>query len=146
MHSILDTTSTSTNFEALFEAALAKFTKCTGTDLRNHPIATLIDTCTSPDAILAIFQEQSLAFHEFKNGDPLLIGRLEPIVDALHAISTNAALRNGASFVRSRPLRGFVVITHVYLRHFRLQILFFMELASSSPCVSLSHFPVPTSP
>jgi hypothetical protein len=112
MHTILNTTSTSTNFEALFEAALAKFTKCTGQDIRNHPIATLIDRCTSPDAILAIFQDQSQAFLEFRNGDLRLIGRLKPIVDGLHAISTNAALSTGANLVSS-PFRDFVVITDV---------------------------------
>jgi hypothetical protein len=52
MSSTLHTTSTSPNFEANFEAALAEFTKRTGQDLCDHPIATKIDRCTSPDAIL----------------------------------------------------------------------------------------------
>jgi hypothetical protein len=91
MSSTLNTTTTTSNFEALFEAALDKFTKRTGQDLRNHPIATRIERCSSPDAILAIFQEQSLAFHEFRNGDRRLIGWLEPIINGLHAISTNTA-------------------------------------------------------
>jgi hypothetical protein len=99
MSSILNTTSTSSNFQALFEVALAKYTKRTGQDLRNHPLANVIDRCDSPDAILAIFQEQSRAFDEFRNGDPKLAKWLGPAVNALHAISTNAALSAGASLV-----------------------------------------------
>ena len=109
MSSTRHTPSTSSNFEALFEAALAKFTKCTGQDLRNHPIATKIDRCRSPDTILAIFEEQSRAFDEFRNGDHRLTGRLKPIVDGLHAISTNATLSAGASLVSS-PFHVSVVI------------------------------------
>jgi hypothetical protein len=148
MHSILNTISTSTDFEALFEAALAKFTKCTGKDLRNHPIATLIDGCTSPDAILAIFQEQYLAFknsgtatlNRWDVSDPLWMGctpsrPMQPSVLAPVLVSPHSATSS-------------LLLTHfvVYLRHLPLRILFFLQLASSSPCVSLSHFPVPTSP
>jgi hypothetical protein len=105
MASTLHTTSTSSNFEVIFEAALAEFTKRTGQDLRNHPIATKIDRCTSPDAILALFQEQSRAFDEFRNGDHRLIGWLKPIVNCLHTISTNSAFRAGVSHV-SPPSPG----------------------------------------
>ncbi|KAN0111234.1 hypothetical protein V8E52_008714 [Russula decolorans] len=57
-----NTTSTSSNFEVLFNAALAKYTNQTGNDLRNHPLAIMIDSCDSPDSILDIFQEQARAF------------------------------------------------------------------------------------
>jgi len=87
------------DFNALFNAALAKYTKCTGKDLRNHPLAAAIDKCESPDAILAIFQEQSRAFDEFRNGDPKLIKWLAPVVNGLYAISICAVLSDGASFV-----------------------------------------------
>jgi hypothetical protein len=60
------TPSTSSNFEALFNATLAKYTKQTGNDLRNHPLASRIDSCDSPDSILDIFQEQARAFKEFR--------------------------------------------------------------------------------
>jgi hypothetical protein len=62
-------TSTLSNFEALFDAALDKYKKRTGQDLRNHPLAAIIDRCDSPNAILTIFQEQSRAFDEFRNGN-----------------------------------------------------------------------------
>jgi len=59
----------------------------------------MIDRCKSPDGILAIFQEQSMAFDQFRNGDPKLIKWLAPLVDRLHAISTSAVISAGASLV-----------------------------------------------
>ena len=99
MASTPNTTTSSSNFTALFDVALAKYTKRTGRDLRDHPFAYMIEWCESPDAILAIFQEQSMAFDQFRNGDPQLIKWLAPLVNGLHAISTNAVTSAGASLV-----------------------------------------------
>jgi fungal STAND N-terminal Goodbye domain len=89
----------SSDFETLFNAALAKYTKQTGKDLRNHPLADRIDGCDNPDSILDIFQEQSKAFEEFRNGDTKLLKWLRPVVNVLHALSTNAVLTDRASLV-----------------------------------------------
>jgi hypothetical protein len=94
-----NTIPTLSNFEALFDAALAMYTRRTGKDLRSHPLAVAIDRCQSPDEILAIFNEQSQAFDEFRNGDPKLNKWLIPIVNGLRAISTSAAISAGASLV-----------------------------------------------
>ena len=59
----------------------------------------MIDWCESPDEILGIFQEQSQAFDEFRNGDPKLIKWLAPLVNGLHAISTSALISAGSSLV-----------------------------------------------
>jgi len=99
MSSTADTNTTSSNFEALFDAALDKYTERTGKDLRNHPMAAIIDRCQSLDSILAAFQDQSIAFDKFRNGDPKLLTWLAPVVNGLHAISTNAVLSAGASLV-----------------------------------------------
>ena len=93
------------NFKSLFDTALAKYAKRTGLDLRNHPLAADIDRCESPDSILAIFQAQSQAFDEFRNGDPKLIKWLRPVVNGLHAISTNTVLNAGASLVSLHRFR-----------------------------------------
>ena len=94
-----NTTASSSNFTALFDVALAEYTKVTGKDLRDHPLAGMIDRCESPGAILAIFQEQTRAFDEFRNGDPKLIKWLAPLVNGLHTISTSAVTSAGASLV-----------------------------------------------
>ena len=92
-------TSSTGTFSTLFNAALEKYTKQTGKDLRNHPLASEIDGCDSPDSILHIFQEQARAFDEFKNGDAKLLRWLRPVVNVLHALSTNEAIRDSISHV-----------------------------------------------
>jgi hypothetical protein len=90
---------TSSNFEAFFNAALAEYAKQTGKDLRKHPLSSKIDACDSAEDILAIFQEQAKKFDEFRNGDYKLIKWLRPIVNGLHTLSVNAALSAGISLV-----------------------------------------------
>jgi len=48
------TSSTSSNFEAIFNAASAKYTRQTGKDLLSHPLASKIDSCISPSSSLQI--------------------------------------------------------------------------------------------
>ena len=88
MSSPSNTTFSSSTFDTLFNAALENYTKRTGKDLRNHPLASKIDSCDGPDSILDIFQEQARAFDEFKRGDTKLLGWLRPVVNVLHALST----------------------------------------------------------
>ena len=97
----------SSTFGALFNAALEKYTKKTGKDLRNHPLASEIDSCDSPDSIINIFQEQARAFDEFKRGDTQLFKWLKPVVNVLHALSTNDVLRDSVSLV---SLATFVIV------------------------------------
>ena len=99
MSSAQNTSTPSSNFQALFDTALAEYAKRTGQDLRSHPLAAEIDRCQSPDSILAIFKAQSQDFDQFRNGDLKLIKSLTPVVNGLHAISTNTVLSAGASFV-----------------------------------------------
>lgn len=98
MSQTLNVTST-LDFKNLFDVALVQYTKSTGKDLRNHPLAYMIDVCVSPDSILAVFQEQSRAFNEFRDGNPKLIDWLAPVVYNLYAISTSASISAGASLV-----------------------------------------------
>src|SRR5712691_7140595 len=95
------------NFEGVFNAALAKYANQTGHDLSNHPLASKIDGCDSAESILAIFQEQANAFHEFRHGDPKLMKWLQPVVTGLYTLSASPALRDGVSLV-STPKFFFV--------------------------------------
>jgi hypothetical protein len=99
MSSASNTVFTSSKFESLFNSALVEYTKQTGKDLRNHPLADKIDSCDSTDSILDIFQEQSRAFGRFKDGDTNLFKWLKPVVDVLHALSTNTVFSNTGSLV-----------------------------------------------
>ena len=68
-----DTTSTSSNFEDIFNTALVKCAIQTGHDLRNHPLASKIHHCDSPDKILAVLQVQAKGFDDFGNDGPKLM-------------------------------------------------------------------------
>jgi hypothetical protein len=101
MSSTSNTTSTSSNFQAFFDAALKDYTEKTGKDLcdLDHPLASKLDSCNSPDSILDIFKEQARGFDEFRKGDTKLFKWLNPIVKVLHTISTNEVLGHSASSV-----------------------------------------------
>ena len=94
-----NTAFTSSNFDTLFNAALAEYTKKTGKDLRNHPLASKINSCNSTDSILHIFQEQAEKFDEFRKGNKKLFNWLGPIIKVLHAFSTNEILKDTVSHV-----------------------------------------------
>jgi hypothetical protein len=95
----MSTSSTSSNFGVLFDAALEKYTEQTGKDLRNHPLVHRIDTCDTAASLLAVFQEQAQKFDEFRNGDHRLINWLQPIANRLHALSTSTTLSQAVSGV-----------------------------------------------
>ncbi len=99
MSSTSNTTSSSSHFNVLLNAALTKYTEQTGNDLRDHPLASRIDSCDSAESILDIFQEQATEFDEFRKSDNKLFKWLAPVVKVLHALSTNKALSEHASLV-----------------------------------------------
>jgi hypothetical protein len=140
MSSSFHTTSTFSNFETLFNAALAKYNKQTGKDLRHHPLAFMIDNCHSSDSILEIFQKQSEAFDEFRRGDTKLFKWLRPVVNVLHALSTNSALSVGASLVSPAmcPITPSVYSNSLSPRCFLPQRRFSPVSRSFYPCVSIS--------
>ena len=106
MSSMSNTTFTTSTFQAVFEAALRDYAKKTGKDLYDldHPLASKLNSCDSPDSILDIFQEQASEFDEFRKGDTKLFKWLKPIVTVLHTISTNEVLGHGASSVNPATL------------------------------------------
>jgi hypothetical protein len=101
MSSTSNTTSTTSNFQAIFDAALKDYTQKTGKDLCDlgDPLASQFDSCDSPDSILDIFREQAREFDEFRKGDDKLFKWLKPIVKVLHTVSTNKVLGDSVSSV-----------------------------------------------
>ena len=136
MSSASNTTSTFSNFEAIFNAALTEYTERTGKDLCNHPLASKIDGCHNPESILDVFQEQAQAFDKFKKGDTKLFKWLRPVVHVLHAISTNKTFSDKASHVNP-PISVILLLDNPSLRCFRLQRRSYPLSISCYPCVSL---------
>ena len=121
MSSASNTTPTSFNFEAIFNAALTEYANRTGKDLRNHPLVTKIDSCDNPESILAIFQEQAQAFDKFRKGDTKLFKWLRPVVNVLHAISTNEAFSDKVSSHVSHAASAILLPDNISSRCFRPQ-------------------------
>lgn len=77
------------SFQSTFSHALRAYKKRTRGDLILHPLAARLQSCDSPDAILAVLQEQAQAIEQSWNADEKLAMWLEPIVNVLYALSSS---------------------------------------------------------
>ncbi|KAH9169628.1 hypothetical protein EDB89DRAFT_1908398 [Lactarius sanguifluus] len=80
-------TTSSSNFEVIFEKALKAYNKNTKQDLAAHPLAAQLQTCDSPAAILTILQEQVDQFKQSRSADERLHKWLNPTINVLYAFS-----------------------------------------------------------
>jgi len=80
-------TSPTSAIHSIIDAALADYTKLTGTDLSKTPFAAALEQSNSPDAILQLLHEREKAFKEYREDDRKLVNCLSPAVKVLHAFS-----------------------------------------------------------
>ena len=83
------TTSTS-NYQAIFDSALEAYKKKTNKDLRSHPLLPKLQTCNSPDAVLTLLRDQMLAIDPSRStssDSDGLIKWLNPTVHVLYTFS-----------------------------------------------------------
>jgi hypothetical protein len=90
-------TSTSSNFQSIFDNALKGYMKRTKKDLLKHPLADRIQACDSPISILTVLQEQVQEFNESQRSNERLTKWLDPTVNVLHVLSET--LREGVGLV-----------------------------------------------
>ena len=83
----LPSPSTSSNLESVFNAALTIYKKKTGKDIASHPLATELQSCNSPDAILAVLLRQIPTPDRFQSGHETFTECLIPIVNVLYTLS-----------------------------------------------------------
>ncbi|KAH9001268.1 hypothetical protein EDB92DRAFT_1812109 [Lactarius akahatsu] len=91
------TATSSTDFETIFGAALEAYKTQTKKDIALHPLATQLQSCDSPSAILAVLRAQIQAFDETQNADEKLTKWLDPTVNVLYAFA--ATLGNGVGLI-----------------------------------------------
>jgi hypothetical protein len=91
--------SSSSTFQALFNAALQDYKDKTGASLIDHPIAKQLETCESVSSITSILQEQAQSFREFRENDGKLMKALNSSVDVLCAPSISSALNDAIGLV-----------------------------------------------
>jgi hypothetical protein len=87
MSQVSSPTTSSTDFETIFRAALEAYKQQTKKDIAFHPLAIQLRSCDSPSAILAQLRAQAQAFDQSKGVDERLTTWLDPTVNALYAFS-----------------------------------------------------------
>jgi hypothetical protein len=92
-------TASTSNFNAIFEKALKAYKKKTRQNLTTDPLATRLQECDSPVAILAILQEQVDQFNQSRSCDERVQRWLSPTINVLHAFTET--LGEGISLVNT---------------------------------------------
>ena len=79
--------SSSSNFQSVFNAALEAYEKKTKCKLISHPLAAQLQSCDSPIAILSVLQDLIQKFDNSRSSDERLTNWLNPTVNVLYAFS-----------------------------------------------------------
>ena len=92
------------NFGSIFNSALDAYKNRTKQDLTSHPLLPSLQACNSPDAVLAVFQEQFPTFTRSKNAGDGLTSCLVSTVNVIYAFS--ATVGTGVTCVSTHRLLG----------------------------------------
>ncbi|KAI9432837.1 hypothetical protein H4582DRAFT_2131960 [Lactarius indigo] len=90
--------SSTPNFQPIFERALKDYKKKTGTDLTTHPLAAEINDCDTPESILAVLQGRANELNQSRSSDDRLTKWLKPTVNILDGLSTTLGEGAGSVF------------------------------------------------
>jgi hypothetical protein len=99
-HPTGSSSTSSSNFQLTINNALDEYKKRTKKDLLTHPLASRLQTCNSPGAIIAVLQEQVQGLDQSSSSDERWSKLLDPTVNVLQAFSS--ILEAGASLVSLR--------------------------------------------
>ncbi len=80
-------TTSSWNYQSIFDNAIEAYKKKTNKDLRSHPLLARLQTCDSPDSVLSVLHEQIPGFDQSRNTDNKLTKWLNPTVNVLYTFS-----------------------------------------------------------
>jgi hypothetical protein len=96
------TAGSSSNFhwQLIINNALKDYENRTKNNLLAHPLATQLQACDSPDAILAVLQQQLHGLDQSRSSDGRWTKWLDPTVNILYALS--ATLGEGVGLVSLR--------------------------------------------
>ena len=79
--------SSSSNFQSIFNASLQAYEDKTKNKLVDHPLAAQLQSCDSPNAVLAVLQGLTQQFDQSHTSDGRLKNWLEPTVNVLSTFS-----------------------------------------------------------
>jgi hypothetical protein len=77
------------NYQHIFSVALKFYRKRTGNDLTSNPLLSRLETCNSPDAVIALLREQIPGFDQSRSDSDSerLSNWLNPTVNVIVAFS-----------------------------------------------------------
>ncbi|KAH9055850.1 hypothetical protein EDB83DRAFT_2316187 [Lactarius deliciosus] len=104
MSRVQPTETSSMDFEKIFGAALEAYKKQTKKDIASHPLATQLQSCDSPSAILAILRAQVQTFEQSQSADERLTKWLDPTVHVLYAFSATLGEGVGLAFPPAKTI------------------------------------------
>jgi hypothetical protein len=130
----------SSNFQSIFDASLQSYNNKTKNKLLDHPLATQLQSCDSPNAILSVLQDLIQQFDQRRTSDERLKNWLNPTVNVLFTFS--ATLGDGVGLVSLSPL----FLYNLYSDRHLLEIpshksdicWYWYSSLGESPCLSLS--------
>ena len=88
VHPNASSSSSSSSFQSVFNAALGAYEKKTKSKLLAHPLAAQLQSCDSPSAILSVLQDLIQQFDRRRSSDERLSSWLSPTVNVLYAFSS----------------------------------------------------------
>jgi len=80
--------SSASNYQLIFDNALATYEKKTGKNLASDPLLHRLESCRSPDAVLAILREQIPEFDQSGSRNDRLSNWLSPTVKVLYTFTS----------------------------------------------------------
>jgi hypothetical protein len=92
----------SSSFQTIINNALKEYERRTKKDLLLHPLASELQACNSPDAILAVLQQQVQALDQSRNSDDRWTKWLGPTVNVLYTLSDTLGEGVGLVSFRTR--------------------------------------------
>ena len=87
MSQVTSTSTSASNFQPIFYAALEEYEKKTTKNLLNHPLAGQLKACNSSSDILAVLQDKVKEFEQSRSANERLSQRLNQTVNVLYALS-----------------------------------------------------------
>ena len=115
MSQTLIATTSSSNYQSIFDNAIEAYKKKTNKDLRSHPLLDKLQNCDSPNAVLNILYEQIPGFDQSRASDDKLSRWLNPTVNVLYTFS--GVIGGGISLASAIDSLGCVVLVLIFERH-----------------------------
>jgi hypothetical protein len=89
----------SSNFQSIFDASLQSYNNKTKDRLLDHPLATQLQTCDSPNAVLSVLQDLIQQFDQRRYSDERFKNWLNPTVNVLYTFSAILGVGEGVGLV-----------------------------------------------